>query len=60
MKAAFLCNSCKLYFGFAIKIYLLIIVQTQDIGVIWFAGYKIVLSLVFFKPKILQYLWITG
>ncbi|EGU34125.1 hypothetical protein VIBRN418_00611 [Vibrio sp. N418] len=46
-------------FGFASKIYLYIVVQTQDIGVILAAGYKIVLSGTIFKLKILDDLWIT-
>ncbi|EGU31228.1 hypothetical protein VIS19158_21496 [Vibrio scophthalmi LMG 19158] len=46
-------------FGFASKIYLYIVVQTQDIGVILSAGYKIVLSGTIFKLKILDDLWIT-
>ncbi|KAB1454290.1 hypothetical protein F7O85_15505 [Vibrio panuliri] len=60
MKAVFYCTCCKLLFGFVIKIYLLIIVQTQDIGVILLAGYKIVLLRGIFKLKIVQFLWITG
>ncbi|EGU46418.1 hypothetical protein VII00023_03173 [Vibrio ichthyoenteri ATCC 700023] len=46
-------------FGFASKIYLYIVVQTQDIGVILSAGYKIVLLTLLFKLKILDDLWIT-
>ena len=43
-----------------IKVYLYIVVETQDIGVHLFASYKIVLLPQFFKEQIWDDLWITN
>lgn len=43
-----------------IKVYLYIVAETQDIGVNWIAGYKIVLLSQFIKAQLLDDLWITN
>ncbi|CAH1209842.1 conserved hypothetical protein [Vibrio harveyi] len=56
----FMCKTCKICGGFVIKVYLYIVVETQDIGVHLFASYKIVLLPQFFKAQVWDDLWITN
>ncbi|NOH99231.1 hypothetical protein F0226_21075 [Vibrio sp. 99-70-13A1] len=55
-----MCNFCKLHVGFVILLYPYIVAQTLHIGVICLLGYKIVLSVIFFKVHKWEGLWITA